>query len=238
MSDHVLAVVPARGGSKGIPRKNLAPVAGRPLVARAVAAGLEAGLAVVLSTDDEEIRAAGATAGAIAPFLRPASLATDTASSVAVLQHAVDWYERETGRRVATIVGLQPTSPLRTGDDVRAALASFDARPAGCHSLISVSQASHLNLSILYTPEAGGRGRQVAVHTGLSRHAEPQLMIRNGAVYIVERGLLMDQGRVMCDAPLLYRMPRWRGVNVDDSFELYLAQLLGEHPPSGSAAEA
>ena len=230
----VLAVVPARAGSKGVPRKNLLCVAGQPLGVRAVRAGLP----VVLSTDDEEIRKAGAAAGAIASFLRPAHLATDTASTVAVLQHAVEWYEGEIGQRVTAVIGLQPTSPLRTAEDVRGALAAFDERPAGCESLISVSQASHLNLGILYWSDGAGRGHQMAAQAGVSRHDERQLMIRNGAVYIAGRELLMAQGRVMCDAPMLYRMPRWRSINIDDHFELYLAQLLAEHPPSGPAAEA
>ena len=235
--DPILAIVPARGGSKGVPRKNLACVGGRPLVVRAVSAGVEAGLPVVLSTDDEEIRAAGIAAGAIGPFLRPGHLATDTATSIAVLQHAVEWYEHEQRTRVQVVVGLQPTSPLRTADDVRRALAIFETRPAGCRSLISVSQASHLNLSILYRPQGDGRARPVGMQPGLSRHDEPQLMIRNGAVYIAERDMLMNDGQVMCAAPVIYRMPRWRGINIDDYFELYLAQLFGEHPPSGPAAE-
>lgn len=228
----------ARGGSKGVPRKNLTRVAGESLIARAVAAGRDAGLTVFLTTDDEEMRAAGLAAGAIAPFLRPPALATDSASSIDVLQHVIEWHEREAGSRLDSIVALQPTSPLRTSDDVRGAIEAFDGRLGGTRSLISVSQASHLNLSILYRRDADGCGIQVAAATGAARQVEPQLLIRNGAVYVAERDLIMNDQRVICDRPLVYRMPRWRGVNIDDHFELYLAQLLGEHPPTGAAAEA
>ena len=238
MEDRILAIVPARGGSKGIPRKNLATVAGQSLIARAVHAGRDAGLQVFLTTDDQEMREAGIAAGAMAPFLRPDNLASDSASSIHVLQHAIAWYEAETGHPLDMIVALQPTSPLRTAEDVRAAVAAFRDRPDGTRSLISVSQASHLNLSILYRQDEDGCGVQVAPPTGMSRQAEPQFLIRNGAVYIAERDMVVTQTRVICDRPLLYRMPRWRGVNIDDYFELYLAQVLGEHPPSGAAAEA
>lgn len=237
MSCPIVAVVPARGGSKGVPRKNLAVVGGRSLVARAVSTGCEAGLVVVLSTDDEEIQREGIAAGAVAPFVRPADLATDKATSVAVMQHAVGWFEDSIGERVETVVGLQPTSPLRTAEDVRAALAAFAARPAGCRSLVTLSHASHLNLSILYRFNSDGKACQLQPPLGFSRHEEPQLMIRNGAVYIAERDLLMVDGAVICPAPAAYVMPRWRGINVDDHFELYLAQLVADCPPDGLSSE-
>lgn len=237
MSGIVLAIVPARCGSKGVPGKNIAIVGAKSLVARAVEAGRDAGLPVLLSTDDEEIRAEGISAGAMAPFLRPAHLSTDRASSVSVLQHAVSWFEAHHDEKVSTVIGLQPTSPLRSAEDVKGALMKFEDRPPGCRSLISLSHASHLNLSILYRLESDGRARQVELPTGFSRHDEPQLMIRNGAVYIAERDLLMEENMVICRSPTVYIMPRWRGINVDDHFELYLAQLLGNYPPCGPAAE-
>lgn len=236
--EDILAIVPARGGSKGIPRKNLATVCGVPLVGRAVAAAREAGCDVVVSTDDDEIAEAGRAAGATAVLVRPAELATDQAGTLGVLQHAVRAFEGLRGHAISAVMTLQPTSPLRTGEDVREAGARFAKRPPDCRSLISVSQGSHLNPSILYSADPDGRGVPLAAAAAFSRQQEAQLLIRNGAIYIADRALIMDDGRVICDRPLLYRMPRWRGVNIDDYFELYLAQVLGEHPPSGAAAEA
>src|ERR671935_472743 len=110
----VLAVVPARGGSKGLPRKNLRLLAGKPLVAHAVAAGLAAELVdrVVCSTDDPEIADAARLAGAEVPFLRPAELAQDTTEDLPVFVHTLAWLERHDGWLPDLIVNLRPTSPL------------------------------------------------------------------------------------------------------------------------------
>jgi CMP-N-acetylneuraminic acid synthetase len=116
----VLALVPARGGSKGVPRKNLQLVGGRPLVAHAVAVGLEAALVtrVLCSTDDPEIAAAARDAGAEVPFLRPPELAQDTTEDWPVFVHALDWLEQRDGWVPELIVNLRPTSPLRTARHV------------------------------------------------------------------------------------------------------------------------
>ena len=116
----VLAVVPARGGSKGIPRKNLQLLGGRPLVAHAVAAGRQAALVsrVLCSTDDPDIAAAAREAGAEVPFLRPPELAQDTTEDWPVFVHALDWLEQHASWVPELIVNLRPTSPLRTARHV------------------------------------------------------------------------------------------------------------------------
>src|SRR5216683_3992260 len=112
----VLVVVPARGGSKGIPRKNLQLLAGKPLVAHAVATGLAAKLVdrVLCSTDDPEIADAARAAGAEVPFLRPPDLAADTSEDWPVFMHVLDYLDSREGYRPDLIVNLRPTSPLRT----------------------------------------------------------------------------------------------------------------------------
>jgi CMP-N,N'-diacetyllegionaminic acid synthase len=236
--DAVLAIVPARGGSKGVPGKNLARVAGQSLVCRAVVSGREAGLPVLLSTDDELIRSEGTSAGALAPFLRPPHLATDAAPTSAVLQHAVTWFEQNYGHKLAAIVTLQPTTPLRAAADVLGALTAYETRPAGCRSVVTVCHTGHLSLGVLYPENPEGIARPIQPTASSSRHEEPPLLIRNGAVYITERDLLMQQAAVMCDTPAVHVMPRWRSINIDDPFELHLAQLLAQYPPAGRAAEA
>ena len=118
MADHsprVLVVVPARGGSKGIPRKNLQLLAGKPLVAHAVAAGLAARLVtrVLCSTDDPQIADVARSAGAEVPFLRPAELAADHSEDWPVFMHVLDWLAREEDWQPELVVNLRPTSPLR-----------------------------------------------------------------------------------------------------------------------------
>jgi CMP-N-acetylneuraminic acid synthetase len=121
----VLAVVPARGGSKGIPKKNLRAVGGRPLIARVgdVVRQVKEVDRAIVSTDDLEIADAAAEAGLDAPFLRPTDLSSDTASSLDVVIHALTTMEMADGRRYDIVVLLEPTSPLRTAEQVSAAIA-------------------------------------------------------------------------------------------------------------------
>jgi YrbI family 3-deoxy-D-manno-octulosonate 8-phosphate phosphatase len=116
----VLAVVPARGGSKSIPKKNIRSFAGHPLLAYSIAAGLQASLVdrVIVSTDDEEIAEIAHQYGAEVPFLRPSELALDSTPDLPVFEHALSWLEREEGYVPALIVQLRPTTPLRPPDCV------------------------------------------------------------------------------------------------------------------------
>ena len=111
----VLAIIPARGGSKSIPRKNILPFAGHPLIAYSIAAGLTAETVnrVVVSTDDEEIAAIARQYGAETPFLRPAKFAQDSTPDLPVFQHALDWLSDHEGYQPEIVIQLRPTSPLR-----------------------------------------------------------------------------------------------------------------------------
>jgi len=120
----VLAVVPARGGSRSIPRKNIRPFAGHPLLAYSVAAGLQSELVtrVIISTDDDEIAKIARDYGAEVPFMRPAKLAEDETTDLPVFQHALDWLSSEEGYKPDIVVQLRPTSPVRPPDCVDRAL--------------------------------------------------------------------------------------------------------------------
>lgn len=122
----VLALVPARGGSKRLPGKNVRDFSGRPLIAWSILAaiGLDGIVDVLVSTDDAGIGAVAERAGGLVPWLRPTALATDSASSLEVALHAVDWYEKHHGA-VDGLMLLQPTSPLRRRDTIERALAMF-----------------------------------------------------------------------------------------------------------------
>lgn len=136
----ILALIPARGGSKGIPRKNIRIFAGRPLLAWTVAAAhaAQSVARVVVSTDDAEIAAAARDAGAETPFLRPAGLATDTAPSIAPVHHALEWFVAHEGWRPDAVALLPPTSPLRRAADIdRAAKLLDEAGPVSVVSVIA-----------------------------------------------------------------------------------------------------
>ena len=115
----LLAIVPARGGSKRLPRKNVLLLGGKPLIAWTIDAARDSGcfVDVLVSTDDAEIADRARAHGALVPWLRPPEFATDTARSIDVVLHALDWYERERGA-VAGMMLLQPTSPFRTAGKI------------------------------------------------------------------------------------------------------------------------
>ena len=137
----ILAIVPARGGSKRLPGKNLLPLGGKPLIAWTIAAARESAsfVDVLVSTDDEEIASVSRSHGALVPWLRPAELATDTARSIDVVLHALDWYEKERGELDGVML-LQPTSPFRSVDTIREAVHRFLEDKAGA-PVVSVSTA-------------------------------------------------------------------------------------------------
>lgn len=137
----VLAIIPARGGSKGIPKKNIKAVSGKPMINYTIEAARECDYIdkVIVSTDDEEIAEISMKAGAVVPFLRPDELAVDDAELIDVVMHAIEFYERK-AERYDIIVLLQPTSPLRTSEDLQKALEYYMRK--GEKSLLSISEVS------------------------------------------------------------------------------------------------
>ncbi len=230
MSDPVvIAVVPARGGSKGVPRKNLREVGGVPLVGHAVRAGHGAAqlAACLVSTDDAEIAEVARAHGGQVPFMRPAELALDATPTAPVLRHAVEWYEKENGCEVSAVVTLQPTTPLRTSEDVDRAVELFLSGQPEADSLISVCNAGgHHPLTLYFAAD----GYLDPVLKGLNpttrRQDFPPVYWRNGAIYITRRDLLFAQARVVSDRPLAYPMPMLRSANIDEPFDLELAELM------------
>jgi N-acylneuraminate cytidylyltransferase len=141
--ERVLAVVPARGGSKSIPRKNVRPLGGHPLLAWSIAAALAAREVsdVLVSTDDEEIAETARDYGAAVPFLRPASLAQDDTPDLPVFEHALLWLERHRGDRPGIVVQVRPTSPLRPPGLLDEGVRLL-ARDPGAHALRAVTMPS------------------------------------------------------------------------------------------------
>lgn len=143
----VLAIVPARGGSKGIPRKNIRPFAGYPLIAYSIAAGLQAATVTrtIVSTDDKEIAAVARQFGAETPFIRPAELAQDKTTDLPVFQHALHWLAKHENYRPDVVVQLRPTSPIRPRDCVdRAVRLLLDHQDADCvRGVVPAGQNPH-----------------------------------------------------------------------------------------------
>lgn len=219
-----VAIVPARGGSKGILRKNLQPLAGKPLVAWSIAAGLGARLvdATYVSTEDAEIAGVAAAAGARV-IARPSELASDTAQNDAVMRQALDAIRAE-GHAPDTVVLLQPTSPLRHAKHVDGCIEAY--RRAGAASAMSVC-------AVDYHP-----GKAVVLAGGLiepftSDHdmeARRQDLVRayrqNGAIYVVGVADFLAHGRLYRRPCAAYEMDRALSIDIDEPLDLKLAEML------------
>lgn len=217
----VLALVPARGGSKGLPGKNLAEVAGRSLVRRAVdvARAVPAVDDVVVSSDAEAILAEGRRAGATA-LRRPAELATDDATTDAVVRHVLA--QRPA---VTVLVLLQPTSPLRTAEDLSACLDALGSAP----SAVTVAPLEHPAEWLFRLHEGGVLDPLLGWERMVARRQEagPAYAL-NGAVYVARADHLRAGGRLVGPGTVAVPMPPGRSVDVDDSIGLALARLLAE----------
>jgi CMP-N-acetylneuraminic acid synthetase len=213
----IVAIVPARGGSRGLSRKNLRRVGGRSLTRRAVEAARSATTIdrVLVSTDDPAIAAEARAAGAEVPFLRPAHLATDEAATVDVLRHAVGALE-QSGVRVEIVVTLQPTSPLRTAAEIDAAVALV--RDGGADSAVTVA-ALDLPWSVVGCLVDGRLVRGEPAGGDARRQAAPPAVRITGSVYVTRRALL-DAGALLGTAPAAQLVSGPSTLDIDDARDL------------------
>jgi CMP-N,N'-diacetyllegionaminic acid synthase len=222
----IVAVIPARGGSKGIPRKNLVRIAGRPLIAYAIEAARNAASVdrVLISTDDSEIADVARELGAEVPFLRPPELAADAAPMLGVLTHALAWLESQ-GEAVEGLVLLQPTSPLRTARHIEEAIALFRSAPAS--SVVSVVEVPHRfnPVSVMKLSAQGTLspflGDQVIA---TRRQDKPQAYARNGPVMLVCHPDTLRSGELYGASCLPYLMSEEDSLDIDSPQDLLLAE--------------
>ncbi|WP_262422527.1 acylneuraminate cytidylyltransferase family protein [Brevundimonas denitrificans] len=205
----VLGLIPARGGSKRLPGKNLADLHGRSLLQRAIDAGLAArGIdRLIVSTDDPAIAEAARAGGAEVPFLRPAELATDEASSLDVVRHAMDWADQDEPGAFSHLVLLQPTSPLRTAGDIDQTLTL--CRDQDRSTAVSVTPAPKPDVLMI------GQG---GVLRPASEYGHP--LILNGAVYVLKWDHLNIGGAFIAPDTAYHVMDQHRSVDVDTSDDL------------------
>jgi len=231
----VLGVVTARGGSKGIPGKNLKRANGKPLIAYTIEAAQQSGVfdRLILSTDDEAIAACARALGCEVPFMRPAALARDETIHLDVMTHAVAWMRDQARYSPDLVMILQPTSPLRSADDIRAAVNLIEA--TGADSVVSVSEVpAHYNP--VRTLRVGADGMATLFVTGAPvrrrinrRQDMTPAWTMNGAIYLFRTGVLFaGEPSLYGDRTAAYVMPPERGLSIDDeqdwaSFERALA---------------
>ena len=227
----VLGLIPARGGSKRIPRKNLALCAGKPLLEWTIEAALSAQSLdqIILSTDDEDIARLGRALGADAPFLRPPELSGDMVPMLPVIVQARNWVQETSATCIDTIVLLQPTSPLRTAHDIDRAVELM--RTSGAETVVSVVKVPHQ-----YHPHKVLVQRDTGVepfladaprpgHTGSSL---PMVFGRNGPAILVTHASVIDRGELYGAPCLPYVMDQESSIDIDEPLDLFLAECLLE----------
>jgi CMP-N-acetylneuraminic acid synthetase len=220
----IIGLIPARGGSKGIPGKNIAPCAGRPLLAYTAEAALAAQCLdrVMLSTDDAGIASVGRECGLEVPFLRPAELATDKANSLSVIVHALDWLESQGGVADA-IVLLQPTSPLRTAHHIREAVNLFQTqKPDALVSVVEVPHRYHPNA--LMRLEQDALVPLVSIREMILRRQDVlPLYARNGPAILILSANQIRSGSFYSGVTVPYVMSQPHSLDIDTTEDLAAA---------------
>lgn len=222
----MIALITARGGSKGLPRKNVLPFAAKPLIAHTIEAALRSETVhrVVVSTDDEEIAEVAREYGAEVPFMRPAYLSTDTATSRDALLHALGFLEQK--EPLESFCLLQPTSPLRTACDIDAASELFRAKSA--LSVLSVVEYEH---PIQWALELDESGRMAPLREDIVQmRQQASVFYRpNGAIYIFNTAFFKDTESYFGAQSYAYVMPTERSVDVDTRLDFVVAEAIKEH---------
>ena len=225
-----MGIIPARGGSKGIPRKNIKKIAGKPLLAYTAKAALGSSYIsrVVLSTEDQEIRQVGNELGLEIPFIRPDNLAQDNTPSLPVVQHVLVMLERQENYKPDLIVLLQPTSPLRTSKHIDEALELFINQNAD--SLVSVTEVPH-NMKPYSVMKSKKNGTIVPFliyeENKNIRQQKPKFFARNGAaIYISTYECIMKNNSLYGSKILPYFMKKEDSFDLDDEIDWKIMESL------------
>lgn len=218
----ILYLIPARGGSKGIPHKNIKLLNGKPLIQYSIeiARKLAEDDDICLSTDDEEIKAVAEKLGLKVPFLRPDYLASDTATTSDVIVHALDFYEKQ-GRHYDVVVLLQPTSPLRTVQNVKDCLAIYTDE----YDMVTTVKESSVS-AVLCRENSDGYLEKVFGKGNVRRQDAEKLYEYNGAVYVINAKAIKEKGLGEFSKIKKCVMAEENSVDIDTMLDWNLIEVL------------
>jgi CMP-N-acetylneuraminic acid synthetase len=225
----ILVVIPARGGSKGVPRKNIREIAGKPLIAWVIDAALRAQeqfTHLIVSTDDEEIADIARFHGANVPFIRPAELASDEASSAVVIEHAVKYMEEQEKITYDWTLLIQITNPLVQSEDIVNVIKIANKNPQA--SAVTSVQKSPVHPNKIKVIRDGYLKPHVdgTLETIRRQELSDSYYKRNGSLYMTRRDVLMQQGDMYGDKILPYLMPPERSFDIDTEMDLKIAETM------------
>jgi len=214
----ILAVITARAGSKRLPNKNILDLAGKPLIAWTIEAALKSKYIdkLIVSTDSEQIADISKQFGAEVPFIRPKELSSDTVDSISVLKHAIEFHKNE----FYYVILLQPTSPLRTVNDIDKALKMLNSKTK---AVVSVCETNHSPLWSNILPEDLSMTNFIRPEVKGKRSQDLPIYYRlNGAVYISEISYLERNNGFIGSKTRAYIMPKERSIDVDTKLDNFL----------------
>ena len=229
MSERVsdlLAIIPARGRSRAVPRKNIRIVAGRPLIAWTIDAARSASVVtrVVVSTDSDEI--ADVRAAVVRPLMRPRELAEDDTPGVAPVLHAVEWLRHHECYEPLHVVVLQPTSPLRTAADIDAASTRVRSTTREAAAVVSVCPTPHHPAWMKGIDADGWLTNLGGSDNTTPRQQLAPAYVLNGAIYLIRRDVLLERRSLYAGRTCAYVMPIERSLDIDSPWDLRIADLV------------
>jgi N-acylneuraminate cytidylyltransferase len=231
----IVAFVFARGGSKGLPGKNIKLLGGKPLIAHSIelARSLDEVKTVIVSTDDPAIAEAALAAGAEVPFMRPAELAQDNSPEWLAWRHAISWYREQRGP-LDIFLSLPPTSPLRAAEDVRACLDAL-ATDAAADIAITVADAERSPyFNMVRLDEAGVAELVIQVAGGFARRQDvPRVYDVTTVAYAARPDYVLGASGLFAGKVKAVRVPRERALDIDTPHDFAIAQALYGKPASG-----
>ncbi|XQW85824.1 cytidylyltransferase domain-containing protein [Thalassotalea piscium] len=228
MTDKILAIIPARAGSKRLPGKNSKLLFGKPLVQWTIEAALQCQEIdeIIVSTDCEMIGEIAKNSGVPVPFLRPEEISGDTATAIDVVEHTVSYYQQQ-GQEFDYVLWLQPTSPLRTSNNIQEAIATLKAKAAD--SVISVCECDHSPMWSNTLEQDGNMKNFVSnfVKKNPRSQALPTYYRLNGAIYITKVAPLLEQKTFFLEQNVFaYVMEREASIDIDHHLDFKLAEFL------------
>jgi len=227
---NILATICARGGSKGVPNKNIRNLAGKPLIAYTISVLKKWGQAsnIITSTDSPEIARVANQYGAETPFLRPKEMATDTAPKMPVIQHALKFCEEHYNTKYDAVIDLDPTAPIRTVNDLDQALEKFIKTKAQVLYSVTVAKKNPYFNMVELDENGNAHLSKILKSEYFRRQDAPVVYSINGSIYVFDRDFLIDAKSLHCEKEKIYIMDDIASVDVDREIDFQFIEFLLE----------
>lgn len=226
---HVLGIVPARGGSKGLPGKNTKLLYGKPLIGWTIETALRSSYLdeVMVTTDSPEIAEVAKKCGASIPFLRPPELAQDSSATIDAIVHAIDFYKQH-GRNFDFICLLEPTSPLREQEDIDRPLEILMTGSAD--AIVGISKTIGTNPAFLVTLDTDGRLQYLDKNSRTLRRQDiPDVYFFEGTIYFSKTDILLNKKTFYHANTIGYEVPKWKSLEIDDIWDFVMVEAIMKH---------